>query len=86
MEASEDGKGDAHATAIEMHLAAIQSCGHRPPLFLTEVTDLVEAAILSERERSASAGRAAALCLRGWPVSEEQADEIASSIRSGAQP
>ena len=44
--------------------------------------EFIARAILAERERSAKAAKKAALELRGWPVSEEQAEVIAAAIRS----
>ena len=40
----------------------------------------VARAILAERGRCAKTAKEALLSLRGWPISEEQADEIAACI------
>jgi len=40
----------------------------------------IQTALRNEREKCAKAAKNAALCLKGWPVSEEQADEIFAEV------
>ncbi len=59
----------------------IEASGTTEQLRIDSTVPLARA-ILAERERSAQAAKKAALELRGWPVSEEQAEVIAQAIRS----